>query len=186
MDIAILKATISVALAGIAAYIETLLVPLLILIIVMMLDYISGLIRAYIMNDLCPKQGMKGILKKVGNLLLVSAGMIIDWLLNTTFLHGSVNIPNPGVVAILISVWLIMNELISILENLYTAGISPIPGLDKLLLHLRANVAKSEQTDTADASESKKGLPEASGEAVLEQPNTIAEDSDEMEPPENP
>lgn len=60
----VLKTTAAVLGAGLVSYLGTLAVPMLVLLGVMLLDYITGMIKAYIRAELNSKFGIKGILKK--------------------------------------------------------------------------------------------------------------------------
>lgn len=59
----VLKTTVAVLGAGLVSYLGTLAVPMLVLLGVMLLDYITGMIKAYIRAELNSKFGIKGILK---------------------------------------------------------------------------------------------------------------------------
>lgn len=89
-----------------------------VLLSIVILDYITGLIVAYIQGNLSSNQGLKGIAKKVVIFALVSVGNIIDIILGSSpFIREAVII------------FYIINEVISIVENTGKAGV-PIP--DKL------------------------------------------------------
>lgn len=85
------------------------------LLIAIVLDYISGLIKAYECKVLSSKIGMRGILKKVGVLLVVMLSVIIDRVTGET-----------GAIRTLVIYYFVANEGLSIVENLAEAGI-PIP-----------------------------------------------------------
>lgn len=85
------------------------------LLIFIVLDYISGLIKAYCTKTLSSKIGFKGILKKVGILAIVALSVSLDRL-------GG----NTGAIRTLVIYYFVANEGLSVLENLAEAGI-PIP-----------------------------------------------------------
>ena len=85
------------------------------LLIAIVLDYISGLIKAYECKVLSSKIGMRGILKKVGVLLVVMLSVLIDRVTGET-----------GAIRTLVIYYFVANEGLSILENLGEAGL-PIP-----------------------------------------------------------
>ena len=64
------------------------------LITLMILDYISGIIRGAVKKELSSSVGYKGILKKAVILIMVSAGHIAD-----SFLPGSGNVCRSAVIA---------------------------------------------------------------------------------------
>ncbi len=49
-----------------------------------------------------------------------------------------------------VAIWLIINELISILENLAAIGVPGFPRLEKILERLKNTVSKGDKGDNAD------------------------------------
>lgn len=90
-------------------------IALVCLLIAIVLDYISGIIKAYVTKELSSKIGLKGILKKVGVLLIVMLSVLVDRVTGET-----------GAVRTLVIYYFVANEGLSILENLGQAGV-PIP-----------------------------------------------------------
>ena len=85
------------------------------LLIAIIIDYISGLIKAYNTKSLSSSVGFKGILKKVGILLIVMLAVLVD----------RVTLNNGGIRTLVIY-YFVANEGLSILENLAVAGL-PVP-----------------------------------------------------------
>lgn len=85
------------------------------LIVAIALDYISGLIKAYNTKTLSSSIGFRGILKKIGILILVMLSVIVD----------RITVNNGGI-RTLVVYYFVANEGLSILENLAQAGL-PIP-----------------------------------------------------------
>lgn len=90
-------------------------VALACLIAAIVIDYISGLIKAYNTKTLSSNIGFRGILKKVGILLIVMLSVLVD----------RVTVNN-GAIRTLVIYYFVANEGLSILENLAVAGL-PIP-----------------------------------------------------------
>lgn len=90
-------------------------VALACLITAIVIDYISGLIKAYITKTLSSSIGFKGILKKVAVLLVVMLAVLVD----------RVTVNN-GAIRTLVIYYFVANEGLSVLENLALAGL-PIP-----------------------------------------------------------
>lgn len=90
------------------------------LIAFMVLDYITGLISAYIAKKLSSKVGFTGIAKKVFIMVLVAVGHILD-----TYVIGGGAVCRSAVIGFYLA-----NEGISILENSGKIGL-PLP--EKLL-----------------------------------------------------
>lgn len=85
------------------------------LLVAIIIDYISGLIKAFNTKQLSSKIGFKGILKKVGVLLIVMLAVLIDRVTGET-----------GAIRTLVIYYFVANEGLSIIENLGQAGL-PIP-----------------------------------------------------------
>lgn len=151
------KALLALTGAGIAAYFHAIAIPLVILIVVMVVDYITGMTRAWITKSFSSRAGVTGIVKKVLYLVLVAVGMVLDYLLSGALSQVGVDAPAPGIIGMIVTIWLIINELISILENISQAGV-PIPAfLMKLVKRLKveteARAAAPDQNQDPDEKE---------------------------------
>lgn len=144
----IIQATVSVAFGALAAYFNVLLVPLTILIGVMIIDYATGMTSAWKSGELESKTGLIGILKKVSYLVLVAVGGVVDYLISAGLAAANVEISITYCCGLIVCVWLIINELISILENLAELG-TPIPKfLVNIVRRLKNTVENKTDTDT--------------------------------------
>ena len=136
---------ISAAFAGLMYYLGIIAVPIMVLIVAMVVDYITGMSAAWYNSELSSKKGIKGIVKKVSYLALVVVAMIIDWLISQGLQQINVDLHYSVFFAVLVAVWLIINELISTLENLSRIGV-PIPNfLKKIINRLKTTVDESEE-----------------------------------------
>ena len=124
--ISMLKLTLIAAVSVVLSYFNALLIPIVVLVAVMVIDYISGMTSAKRTGELSSRLGVMGILKKVGYLALVAVGMVVDYLISSALIHVGIHIQINYCFAMIIIIWLIVNELISILENLGELGV-PIP-----------------------------------------------------------
>ena len=89
------------------------------LLIAIVLDYISGIIKAYITKQLSSEIGLKGIIKKVAMLLIVTLAVLIDRVTGES-----------GAIRTLVIYYFVANEGLSIIENFAAAGV-PIPAAIK-------------------------------------------------------
>lgn len=114
-----MKETICAILSGISTALIYLLggfdVALNCLLIAIVLDYVSGLIKAYNTKTLSSRIGLRGLLKKLGILILVMVAVVVDRVTG-----------NSGAIRTVIIYYFVANEGLSIIENLGAAGI-PIP-----------------------------------------------------------
>lgn len=121
-----MKETICIILSGIVTELVYLLggwdVALQCLIIAIALDYISGLIKAFHTKTLSSRIGFRGLLKKIGYLLIVMLAVLIDRVTG-----------NSGAIRTLVIYYFVANEGLSVLENLSVTNI-PIPKVIKKAL----------------------------------------------------
>ena len=140
--IAVLAAALGVA----SSYLVQLIVPLIVLVIAMLADYGTGMVKAWNAGTLCSRTGIRGILKKVGYLVIVAVAMGADYLLRYGLDQVGVHINIEVLIAAIVIVWLIINELISILENVAAIG-APVPEfLLKLIRKLKTVTEKQAET----------------------------------------
>ena len=117
---------------------EISIVSIIVLIIAMVLDYISGIIKSYETNTLSSKVGAKGIIKKFSYFLVIVISFIIDFIL-CNYTLNEINIYYPIISEIIIA-WFVINEVISILENVSEIGV-PLPKfIINITSHLKNNL----------------------------------------------
>lgn len=83
---------------------------------------------------------MRGIAKKVCMWLLVVVGAIVDELIKYATQTMGFNIQIPFIVATLVAVWIVVNEIISILENIVDIGIDLPPFLMPIVRRIKKEV----------------------------------------------
>ena len=138
-----LHAIFAGALGALAAYFNVLLIPLIVLIAVMLIDYITGMAGAAYTGEINSRAGVIGIVKKVCYLALVAVGIVVDYLITTAMVQIGIAIQINYCFGMVITVWLIINELISILENLGELNV-PLPQfLVKTVKSLKGRVEDS-------------------------------------------
>ncbi|MBQ1350298.1 MAG: phage holin family protein [Ruminococcus sp.] len=135
------------ALGAVAAYFHVLMIPLCVMIAVMLLDYISGMAAAWSQKTLNSRCGVMGIIKKVGYIALVAVGIAVDYLITSALINVGISLQVNYCFGMIVTIWLIINELISILENLKRLGI-PLPDfLVKIVSRLKNNVEDKTKED---------------------------------------
>lgn len=85
------------------------------LLIAIVLDYVSGIIKAYETKELSSKIGARGIVKKVAILIVIMLAVLVDRATGES-----------GAIRTLVIYYFVANEGLSIIENLAKAGV-PIP-----------------------------------------------------------
>lgn len=135
------------AVGALAAYFNVLLLPLGVLAAVMLIDYATGIASAGYTGKLSSRAGVTGIIKKAGYLALVAVGMAVDYLIGSALVKIGIHLQINYCFGMIITVWLIINELISILENLGEMNI-PLPGfLMRTIRTLKGTVEKRAEDD---------------------------------------
>ena len=136
--------------ALLASWLGILYVPMLILIACKIINYITGLCAAkYRSEAISSYKSFRGIAKKICMWLLVAIGAMLDWLLSYAVGTAGISIGLNFVVASVAAVWLIANEIISILENIRDIG-TPLP---PFLMKIAESVKKSAENKGDDDDE---------------------------------
>lgn len=141
----ILKLMLSAAAASASVYFKKMLVPVGVLLAAMAADYISGVTAAWFEGKLNSAEGKKGAVRKVCYMFLVIVAGIIDWILISAGRETGIDISVNFYFGTLVAVWLILNELLSILENCTKMGL-PVPKFIKPIAE-RLKTAVEEEAD---------------------------------------
>lgn len=147
LEIKPLHVVFSAALSAFISYLGAVVIPIAVLIVAMVIDYATGMAAAWHNKELSSKRGLFGIVKKVSYLALVSVGMIIDWIIISGLQQVNIQFPLPFIVSVILTIWLIVNELISILENLDAIGVPQPKFLIKIIKRLKATTEKTMEID---------------------------------------
>lgn len=95
---------------------------LIALVTVIVMDYVTGLAKAYVLGELCSRIGLKGIVKKLMYFAVVAVAVIADTITGAG-----------GVLRAAVIGFLIANEALSILENYAAATSNQVP---KVLVYI--------------------------------------------------
>ena len=122
-----------------SAWLGILFVPMVILILSNVIDYATGLFAAKYRNtSINSYTSIRGIAKKICMWLLVGVGAILDWILIYSSSYIGLIIKFNFLVACAVAVWLIVHELISILENMKDIGVPLPPFLKKIASNVKS------------------------------------------------
>lgn len=102
-------------------------IPLQILLTVIVLDYSTALINAYMTKTISSSRGFKGLIKKSGILIVIILAVLVDRLLN---IEGNIT-------RTFVAIFFISNESLSVIENLGCVGIIVPPKLIEVFEQLR-------------------------------------------------
>lgn len=115
-------------------------IPLVVLVVFMVLDQLTGVIRGYVNKELSSDVGLKGIARKCVILIILIVAVMLDRLLNT----GS------WMFRTMVAYFYIANEGISLLENCASLG-APIPEkLKHALIQLKEGKKKEPANENAN------------------------------------
>lgn len=99
---------------------------LCILLGMMVIDYLTGMWASKVEAIDHPgdtsygwssKKGAKGILKKVAYLCVIAVALVVDYVLVTFSGKLGFQMPNTAFFGLLVTIWYLLNELLSIIEN---------------------------------------------------------------------
>lgn len=135
------QAWIIVAVSVVMDFLEILAIPVFLMVGCNLIDYITGLIASkYRDEQVSSYKGIRGIVKKVCMWLLVVVGAMVDVLIKYTTQTMGFSIQIPFIIATLVAVWIVVNEIISILENLVDIGIDLPPFLMPIVKRIKKEV----------------------------------------------
>lgn len=140
---------ISAAIAWVSDKLGILYPVLCVLLIMMILDYITGMLaskREAIDHPSDPaygwssKKGAKGIIKKVGYLCVIAAAMVMDYIILNVASTIGFEMPTKAFFGLLVAVWYILNELLSVVENAGRMGADVPDWLTKYIASLKHRI----------------------------------------------
>lgn len=122
-------------------------IPVMLMVLCNIIDYTTGLMAAKYRkeNTISSYKSFKGIAKKVSMWLLVVVGAIVDELIKYAAQTVRITVPFTFLIACVVAVWIVCNELISILENIKDIGVN----IPRFLLPLVKNI-KSQTEQAVD------------------------------------
>lgn len=146
-EIAQTKGAIAVT-AGVIAYLtDRINVITVVLVFLMIFDYVTGVIAAWIKKEISSQKSIVGVIKKLAYLMIVVMGCFFDLVAMYMAQGIGLNFSTGGAVGVAVICWLIGTESISIIENLGVIGV-PVPpfltGGFERLKNLSEEVGKDE------------------------------------------
>ena len=160
--------TLQVLFSGVAAWISAklgILGPVLgILLIMMIIDYLSGMAASKAEALKHPddpqygwssKRGAKGIIKKVGYFCVIAAAMVLDYIILHVAGAIGITVSSKAFFGLLVAVWYILNELLSIIENAGRMGAYVPEWLMKYIAMLKGKIDAGQGEKDNEDSEGK-------------------------------
>lgn len=142
-----IKNLVAAAIAAFFSFFGLLAVPLLLLPLCNIIDWITGIAASKIQEvKITSKVSYIGIVKKVSMYLLIIVGWVLDLLIEYIMTNMSITLVLPKIVACFVAVWLILNELISITENIDVIGVH-VPFLSPIMHLIKDKVEDAVDTE---------------------------------------
>ncbi len=149
-----IKSVFTAIFAFLTSIFGALTIPVLLMVACNIIDYATGIAASkYRDQDINSYTSIRGIIKKVCMWLLVVVGAIIDQLILYASETAGLTLPFTFLVACVVAIWIICNELISILENIQDIGVQ-LPGfLVPLVKNIKTQTEARIQLDDENGKE---------------------------------
>lgn len=137
----IVKGTVTAVSSFFASILGILAVPVCLMVFSNVIDYITGLMACEFRGEnISSYKSIRGIMKKICMWLLVVVGAIIDVLLKYASETIGITLPFTFLVACIVAIWIICNEVISILENIKDMEVELPAFLEKMTKNIKTQV----------------------------------------------
>ncbi len=130
---------VSIGLGSVLSPLTDIAVMLVLTVSAIVFDWITGVTAAAINGELESSVGIHGVFKKIQYLFVIVVAVIMDVLITQGLPLVGVqgDFFSGNLISGIVCVWMILNELISILENLHRGGV-PIPDfLGKIIKQIK-------------------------------------------------
>lgn len=136
-----IKAVFATIFGALSSLFGVLAIPIVLLVLCNVIDYITGLAAVrYRKQQISSYTSIKGITKKVCMWLLIVVGAIIDQLILYACAEIGFKTPFTFAIACVVAIWLICNEIVSILENINDIGV-PMPAfMNKVVQSIKSQI----------------------------------------------
>lgn len=143
-----LKGTVTAVFSFLSSFLGILALPVCLMVACNVIDYITGLMAAkYREQNINSYKGLRGIAKKVCMWLLVVVGAVIDALLSYSAETVGIMLPFTFLIACVVAIWIVCNEIISILENISDIGVELPPFLEGIVKNIKRQVEEKAEMD---------------------------------------
>lgn len=143
------KVGVTVALTALTDIFGLFALPMLLMVVCNIIDYMTGLFASKYRNERIDSyKSIHGIIKKVCMWLLVVVGAVVDGLIVYAANTVGMDVSTHFVVATLVAVWIVVSEVISILENLADIGVDLPPFLMPIVQRIKKEVESAGESKT--------------------------------------
>lgn len=143
------QALVTTIMGVLSSLLGVLFVPVLLLVACNIIDYATGLMAAPYRKDgkISSYKSFRGILKKISMWILVIVGSLMDQMVTYTANMFGWRNPVSFLIACLVAIWLVCNEIISILENVQDVGLQLPKWMLPLVKHIKSQADNSVPLD---------------------------------------
>lgn len=135
------KAVFTAIFSTIVSWLGVLAIPVFIMVACNVIDYITGLVASrYRDEPINSYKSFRGIAKKICMWLLVIVGALVDQLILYAGNTVGIKLPFTFLIACVVAIWIVCNEMISILENVKDIGVKLPPFLLPLVKNVKRQV----------------------------------------------
>ena len=144
-----IKICVSIVLGALATFFEQYGLIIAVVAIAIVIDCITGLVKAKISYEgWDSKKATKGFWKKIALFVALAFGIFLDFFIPTVLIEIGVIIPFNLPFALIIGCYIVLNECISICENLYIINPEIIPQwIVNLLKVAKRDIESKSDTD---------------------------------------
>lgn len=160
-----IKAVIVAAWGAFLSFLGVLAVPVFLLVGCNLIDYLTAFLACkYKGVEFESSKSFRGIAKKIMMWLLVVVGAVVDRLLIYAAEVVQIRPPFKFLIACVVAIWLVCNELISILENIKAAGVALPPFLEPIIKNIKKQT--EDKAKTEDPEQAQEAAPEEDTEGT--------------------
>lgn len=146
-----IKAFFTLAASFLSSLLGILYIPVILLVLSNIIDYITGLMATPGRGEKIKSyKSIRGIMKKISMWILVIVGAMIDQLIKYSADAVGMVMPFTFLVACVVAIWLICNEIISILENIADIGGPTPPFLNKIVSYIKEQIENKADIDKSE------------------------------------
>lgn len=147
-----IKAAFTAVFAFLSSLLGILALPIMLMVTCNVIDYITGLMATpYRKQDINSYKSIRGVKKKVSMWLLVVVGAVMDQLIKYACETVGYESPASFLVACIVVIWIICNEIISILENVKDMGVAVPSFLEPLARNIKTQIEDRANIEEKDS-----------------------------------
>ena len=156
------QGAVSAAIAWLSLRLGLMFWPLAILLILMVIDYITGMLaskRESIEHPTDPnygwssRKGALGIIKKVGYMAAIAVAVCLDQIIITGVAQLGFDVPARGFFGLVVTIWFVLNEMLSIVENTGRMGADVPPWLARYIAAIKHRIDEEAPGEEEDGDE---------------------------------